>query len=220
MNWNIKKIATLAMLAAIAFVATLVFPKFPIFPDAPYLTLDPKDIVLAITGLIFGPIEALILVVVVCLIEMLTISSSGPIGCLMNVLASAAFVLPPAILYRKMHNIKGAVIGLVLSMISMTIMMVLWNVIATPMYTGAPRAAIIAMILPVFVPFNLIKSGMNAIFTMMLYKPVIIALRKTHLVPESENQEKVSKTNVIILYGVCVVLALSLALVIFLISRG
>ena len=220
MKWNIKKIATLAMIAAIAFISTALFPKIALFPEANFLTLDPKDIILAIGGLIFGPIEALIVVVVVCLVEMVANSNTGLIGFLMNVLASAAFVLPPALIYRKWHTIKGAVIGLILSIVSMTVMMVLWNIIVTPLYTPVPRAAIVAMLIPVFIPFNLIKSGINAVFTMMLYKPIIIALRKTHLVPESENNEKVQKTNVILVYSICGVLALSLILVVYLLARG
>ena len=227
MNWNIKKIATLAMLTAIAFVSTALFPKIALFPSAPYLTLDPKDIVLAITGLIFGPIEAIVVTVVVCLIEMFTISNSGAIGCLMNVLASLAFVLPPALIYKKWHKIGGAVVGLVVSVIAMTVVMVLWNIIITPLYTQIPnmttqqvRSMVIGMLATVFIPFNLIKSALNAVFTMMLYKPIIIALRKTHLVPESENSEKANKTNVIIVYAISGVMALSLIIVVFLLAKG
>ena len=42
------------------------------------------------------------------------------------------------------------------------------------------------MLVPVFLPFNLVKGGMNMAATLLLYKPVVGALRHARLVPESE----------------------------------
>ena len=47
--------------------------------------------------------------------------------------------------------------------------------------------AVAAMLLPVFLPFNLIKGGINAALTMLIYKPVTRALRSAHLLPERED---------------------------------
>ncbi|MBQ8852015.1 MAG: ECF transporter S component, partial [Oscillibacter sp.] len=45
----------------------------------------------------------------------------------------------------------------------------------------------IAKLLPtVFLPFNLVKGGLNMAVILLLYKPVVTALRKAHLVPESK----------------------------------
>ena len=38
------------------------------------------------------------------------------------------------------------------------------------------------MLLPVFLPFNLLKSCLNSAFVLLLYKPLVTALRKTGLV--------------------------------------
>lgn len=180
-----RKLVTLGLLAAIAFVMTALV-HIPLVPEAAYLTYDPKDIILVMAGLIFGPVEALIVTVVVSLIEWVTIGTTGPIGFVMNVFSSCAFAVTAAFIYKKMHNMKGAVIGLVSGMLCMTVVMLLWNYLITPLYTGMPRQAIAAMLLPVFLPFNLIKSGINATLTMLIYKPVVRALRKTHLIPERE----------------------------------
>ncbi len=37
------------------------------------------------------------------------------------------------------------------------------------------------LLIPVFLPFNLMKGGLNAAFTMILYKPVVTAFRCAHL---------------------------------------
>ena len=79
MKLTVKKITTLAMLAAMAYIV-MAFIRIPIMPAAPFLEYDPKDILFVIAGFLFGPIESLIIVVLVCLIEMVTVSTSGPIG--------------------------------------------------------------------------------------------------------------------------------------------
>ena len=37
------------------------------------------------------------------------------------------------------------------------------------------------LLLPVFLPFNLIKGGLNAVIAMLLYQPVTAALRRSRL---------------------------------------
>ena len=50
--------------------------------------------------------------------------------------------------------------------------MLVWNIIFTPIFMGMPRAAVISMLLPVFLPFNLIKAGINCVVTFLVYKPI------------------------------------------------
>lgn len=182
---QIKKISTLAMLVAMAFAVTAVC-RIPLMPAAPFLKYDPKDVIIAIAGFIFGPVEAVIAALLVAALEMVTIGTTGLWGFVMNFLSSAAFVLPSAILYRHRRNIKGALIGLVLGIVCMTGAMMLWNYLITPIYQGMPRAAVAEMLLPVFLPFNALKSTINAVLTLLIYKPVVKALRKAKLVPPSE----------------------------------
>ena len=42
------------------------------------------------------------------------------------------------------------------------------------------------MLPTVFLPFNLVKGGLNMAVTLLLYKPVVTALRKARLVPDSQ----------------------------------
>ena len=82
---------------------------------------------------------------------------------------------------------KGAVIGLILGVISLVIVMLLWNYLITPIYQKMPREAIVDLLLPVFLPFNAVKGGMNLAATLLLYKPVVTALRRAKLIPESDH---------------------------------
>ena len=120
---------------------------------------------------------------VVCFVEMITISTTGPIGLLMNVLSTCAFALPPAIFYQKNKSLRSAATGLILGVVLMTAVMLAWNYIVTPLYMGVPREVVAGMLLPTFLPFNLVKGGLNAGITMLLYKPLSGALKKLPFMP-------------------------------------
>ena len=71
-------------------------------------------------------------------------------------------------------------------MIALTAVMLLWNYLITPIYMNMDREEVVVpMLIPVFLPFNLVKGGLNMALTLVIYKPVVTALRKARLVPES-----------------------------------
>lgn len=184
MNAKTKKLTMLAMLAAIAYLMVALI-HIPIFPAAPFLTYEPKDVVIVIGGFLFGPAASAILSVAVSTIELVTYSATGIWGWMMNILSTVSFACVAAFVYKKKHTAKGAVIGLVIGVVIVTIIMLLWNYFITPIYMGYPREAVAAMLVPVFLPFNLLKATLNTAWTLLLYKPVVTGLRKTGLLPES-----------------------------------
>ena len=52
------------------------------------------------------------------------------------------------------------------------------NYFITPMFMGAPREAVAAMLIPVIIPFNLMKAGINAVITFLVYKRISGFLHK------------------------------------------
>lgn len=189
MNTNTKKFVTLAMLSAIAYVVMAV-GRIPIIPTVEFLKYDPKDIIIAIGGLVFGPLSAFLMSVVVSFIEMVTVSETGIIGLIMNVISTCAFACTAAFIYKHKRTLSGAVIGLIAGSLAMTGIMLLWNYIITPIYMGVPREKVANMLMPIFLPFNLLKSGLNAALTMLLYKPLVKVFRKSNLIPEPEANSK------------------------------
>ena len=184
----VRKLATLGMLAALAYVVMLVL-RVPILAAAPYLKYDAKDVILCIAGFLYGPVEGLILSLLVAALEMVTVSTTAFWGFLMNFLSSAAFVCTASLVYHYRRTLPGAIQGLACGMVVMTGSMLLWNWLVTPIYQGMPRQAVAEMLVPVFLPFNLMKSGLNTILTLLVYKPVTKALRLAKLVPPSKSEE-------------------------------
>jgi len=207
-----RKLTTLAILSALAYVL-MVFGRIPVLTVPPFLKYDPKDVILVIGGFIFGPLSVLMMSIVVSFIEMITVSETGIIGFAMNVLSTCAFACTAAFIYKKLHSLKGAIIGLIAGWIAMAIVMVLWNYIMTPVYlaslsvgfsdmnalsqaVAATRPVVAKMLIPIFLPFNLLKGGLNAAITMLLYKPVRAGLGKSRLLPESAGAKAPSKVNI------------------------
>lgn len=177
-----RKIVALAMLAAMAYVLMLVSHVIP--KVSGILQFDIKDIPIIMGGFVFGPLASVCVSVLVSALEMVTVSTTGPIGLLMNVIASSAIACTASLLYKRWQNIKGAVAGLVAGVLAMTAVMLLWNWLIAPIYMNVPRDMVVSMLIPVFLPFNLLKGGTNAALTLLLYKPLVHALRRMNLAPE------------------------------------
>lgn len=180
MNSKAKKLTMLAMFAAVAFVVMLV-GRIPI-STVDFLKYDPKDIVIAIAGFISGPAAAFTVTVVVALIEMITVSTTGFIGLAMNIISSASFACTASLIYKKNRTLQGAVLSLVAGGLVMVCAMLAWNYLVTPFYMNVTRGQIAAMLLPVFLPFNAIKAILNAVITLVVYKPVSRALLKSGII--------------------------------------
>ena len=174
------RLTLMAMFAAMAYIIMTV-GRFPI-SSVEFLKYDPKDVILVMGGFILGPMPGLLITLAVAFLEMITVSTTGPIGFIMNFLSSAAFLWPATAIYKRRHTLRGAAAGLVLGVLCMTGLMLLWNYFITPYYMGYPREAVAAMLVPVFLPFNLVKGAINAALTMLVYKPVSRALKKSGLV--------------------------------------
>ena len=182
---GVKTMTSLAMLTAVAYVVMYLSKLLP--QVLGFLQLDLKDTVICIGGFIFGPLAAAVIAIVVAVVEMFTVSDTGIIGCIMNVLATVAFCCTASFVYKKVHSKKGAVLGLALGVVALVAVMLLWNYLITPLYMpGFTRADIAAMLPTVFLPFNLVKGGLNMAVILLLYKPVVTALRRARLVPETQ----------------------------------
>ncbi len=182
MNSKTKKLTTIAMLCALTYVVMAVGR----IPVVLFLKYDPSDVIVTLGGFIWGPMTSCIISFVVATIELFTVSDTGIIGWIMNIVQTLSFACVAAVIYKKKHTLSGAVIGLVSGWLVSTAVMMLWNYLVTPIYMGYPREAVVELLLPAFLPFNLLKGGLNASITFLLYKPVITVLRKTGFVPAPE----------------------------------
>lgn len=170
MKVSTKKMAVMAMLAAVSVLLVLIHIPFP---PAPFLEYDPADIPILIGTFAYGPAAGIIITVVVSIIQGFTLSaSSGIIGIVMHILATGSFALVAGLIYQRKKTRKSAILALGLGVITMTVMMALMNLIFTPIFMGTPVETVAGMLLPIIIPFNLMKASINAVATLLLYKAV------------------------------------------------
>ena len=211
MNNQTRKITTIGMLCAVTYVIMAVGR----IPVVMFLKYDPSDVIVTLGGLIWGPMTSCIVSVVVASVEMVTVSSTGILGCIMNIVQTVSFACTASAIYRKKRTMSGAVIGLSAGCITSVLLMMLWNYLITPLYMGYSREAVAELLLPVFLPFNLLKSVLNAALTFVLYKPVITALRKGGYVAMPEKESRRQKRNgmtllAVLLIVTCVLIILAM----------
>lgn len=188
---KIKKLVMSALFAALAYVAMFVTSWIKVG----FLTFDAKDTIITLAGLLFGPLYSLVISLLVALLELITVGDTGFYGFFMNFLSSAVFSTVCALIYKYKKNLKGAIIGLVASILSVTATMILFNLFITPLYLHVEQIVVAQMVPTLFLPFNLTKATMNASLVLVLYKPVSKALKAANVLSArsigSEEQDTV-----------------------------
>ena len=207
---SLRKMVLIAMLAAIAYLI-VAYIRIPVIL---FLKYEPKDVIITIGGFLLGPMASFIISLVVSLVEMVTISETGPVGCLMNLLSTCSFACTATLIYKRRHNLKGAVLGLVAGSVTMIAIMLLWNWLISPLYMGVTRETIAQMLIPMFLPFNALKAGLNSALILFLYKPLTTALRRTRLLPQTEQPRRSTKPGIylfaVLLLATCILFMLVL----------
>jgi len=171
-----SRLAKMALMAAISCVLVLLI-RIP-FPPAPFLVYDPADVPIYITTFAFGPAAGVILTVIVSFIQAFMLGGDFVYGFVMHVFATGMFAVVAGLIYKHKKTKKEAVIALAAGVIIATAVMCVMNILVTPHYMGAPREAVLAMIVPVIIPFNLMKAGLNAVITFFVYKRISGFLHK------------------------------------------
>ena len=172
-GWSTKRIANTALFCAVAAIATL-FIEFPILPGVTFLKYDPSAIVALVAGFAFGPATGAVVSILPYLVHLAT--ESGLYGTFMAIVATLSLVLPASLIYQHDTTHRGAIVGLVVGAVVCLACCILANIVVTPLYMGVSTETVVAMIVPVLLPFNVLKIAINCVVTILVYKPISKAL--------------------------------------------
>ena len=193
-------LAGAGIFAALAYIVALVCEPIP--QVSGFLSIDIKDAIIAIAAFIYGPIVAPIISLIVAAVELVTIGSDTAwYGFVMNFASSATFSTTVSLIYRYRKNLNTALIGFLCAVVSTTGVMLLLNTLVTPIFCeqrGIPFD-VIGHLPTLFLPFNLSKALLNSSVAMLLYKPVINALRSAKIISKGEHKVNFNKNTIIIL---------------------
>lgn len=191
---TIRIMTQIAVLSAISFILMLF--EFPIFFIPNFYKLDLSEVPVLIGTLILGPLAGAIIELIKILLHLAfngTITAG--VGEFANFVIGCALVVPTGIIYKKRKTLKSCIIGLVIGIVTMTVIGSLFNAyVLLPLYSKAimPLDSIIKMgtqlnpnitglstfVLFAVAPFNIIKGILVSVITILLYKRVIPAIKK------------------------------------------
>lgn len=166
--WSTRQLVTMALMCAIGVL--LSFVEFPLLPGVTWLKFDASNMPAMVAGFAYGPAGGIAVGIVTAVIHGLLMADFT--GALMNILVVTCFVLPAALIYKRKRSFGWAILGLVLSTIAGVAAAVVGNLILTPAWLGVPLDAVIAMIIPILIPFNLLKGLLNSVLTLIIYKSI------------------------------------------------
>jgi riboflavin transporter FmnP len=172
----VRRFTQVGVLGAIAFV--FMYVDFPLPPFPAFLKYDPGEVPALIATFALGPASGIAVELVkAALISMFRSGAvGGPFGIFMNLLAGVSLVAVAGSYYRIEPTKAGAVKALFFGGVAMTAVMIIANVVLTPVFYGIPRHQVVALILPALLPFNLVKGAVSSILTYLVYKRVRVLL--------------------------------------------
>lgn len=179
-HFTAPRIAYMAIFTALAFLVT--FLQFPIFPAASFLQLDFSNVFFMIEGFIFGPVEAVISIV---LMQLLCLTKTQTIGAgeVANIIMSIAYIIIPSVGYRFKKGKKWVIIFLVCACVFQVAVSLLVNrFINFPLYgslSGFDGVEYFKKLWPFVVYFNIIKSVGISVIVFLVYKPLSKFIKAT-----------------------------------------
>lgn len=167
-RWSTRSLVTMALLCALGVL--LSFVEFPLLPGVTWLKYDASAVPALISGFAFGPGGGIAVGIVGAAIHGILFADFS--GAVMNMLVVSAFVGPSAWLWCRFGSAPGRVAALAAGCACMVVFAVLGNLVITPAWLGVPLDAVVAMIVPVLVPFNALKAVLNAVLGAAVYRAV------------------------------------------------
>ena len=189
-----RRTAYVGIFAAIA--AVLMYLEFPL-PFAPgFYELDFSEIPVLICSFSMGPVAGVVCEFLKVVLKLLLKGTSTAfVGDLANFVVGCALILPASVAYFANKTKKGAIIGMAVGTVCITVVGSLFNAVyLIPTFSvlfGQPLEVIIGMgtainpsivsvntlVLFAVAPFNLLKGAADSVITFFLYKHIERLLR-------------------------------------------
>jgi riboflavin transporter len=183
-----SRVAVFGAFSAILYVVPVFQIQLPFLPT--FLQLHFDEIPAFIAGFAYGPLTGFFVILIKTLIKLPMTSTLG-VGELSDLIFSSAFVIPSALIYKKMRNMKGVAIGFAVSTVLQLIVSSVLNVYAMlPFYMTVmgfsyssllqacqivnPAITDLGWTYALFAifPLNLIKDGIVIVITFLVYRSI------------------------------------------------
>lgn len=171
MNSTLKKDILATLLGTLAFLIMLLV-SIPVIPTASFLKYDPSGFLLLLSGALLGPACG----VLSCFIKgfLYFITGAGNIfGVTSDFLANIIFIIPTVLVMKRGGgSTKAAAAGCALGTVLATLAMIPINLVVLRLELGLMPDAVMAMMIPAILPFNLLKGVLNSVIYFVADRPL------------------------------------------------
>lgn len=186
---KVRYMTQVGMLAAVATVLMLFEFPLPFVPE--FYKLDISEIPVLLGTFAMGPLAGVMTECIKILLNFVfNGTTTGGVGELANFLIGCSLCVPAGLIYQKMHTKRGALAGLVVGTVFMTLIGCVLNAfVLLPTYAaafGMPLDTIVQMghalnpaingvatfVILAVAPFNLIKGILVSVILLLIYKKV------------------------------------------------
>lgn len=192
------KVITITKVGVLAAIATiLMLFEIPLWFAPSFYKIDLSELPVLLGGFALGPLAGVAIEIIKILLNFVINGTiTGGVGELSNFIIGCSLVVPASLIYKYKNNFKGAVISIIIGIVSMTVVGSFMNyILILPMYSQLglmPMEAIInagnavnknitnleTFVLFAVAPFNLVKGMIVSITTLLLYKRLSKILHK------------------------------------------
>ncbi len=167
---KVNMLVKIGALSAIAFILQFLGSVIGLNVGG-FLTVEISDLPALIGAFALGPVSGVIIEFIKNLLHCM-ITSTGFVGEFANFAVNGVFVLVAGVIYKLNRTRRGAVIAMIVSVITMTVMAMLINYfVMLPLYMkGAEASVKWNLVLYTITPFNFCRGAVIAILTFLLYK--------------------------------------------------
>lgn len=184
-NKKVFNITIVGLMTAIATVIYMVFPEVPIVPGVDYMKVDFSDFPAILTGVIFGPVQGILVEVVKNLIHLTKTTTVG-IGEIMNVVIGSSMILSMSLTVKLFKKIfKSNKINLKIYFLSSAITIVVaiivgWiaNLVFTPIFYNIMDIPLVTETYLAGVWGSTTLNSIKAAFNILPFFPIYFALEK------------------------------------------
>lgn len=186
-NKKNKKIFDLTIVGLMTAIATIIYmgPEIPIVPGVDYMKIDFSDVPAILTGVIFGPVQGILVEVFKNIIHLTRTTTFG-IGEIMNIVIGSSMILSMSLSVKAFKNIfKSNKINLKIFFISSAITIVIaivmgWiaNLVFTPIFYNIMGIPLVTETYLAGVWGSTTLNSIKSAFNILPFFPIYFALEK------------------------------------------
>ena len=184
-NKKVFNLTVVGLMTAIATVIYMVFPEVPIVPGVDYMKVDFSDFPAILTGVIFGPVQGILVEVFKNIIHLTRTTTFG-IGEIMNIVIGSSMILSMSYSVKTFKKIfKSNKINLKIYFISSAITIIIaivmgWiaNLVFTPIFYNIMGIPLVTETYLAGVWGSTTLNSIKAIFNILPFFPIYFAIEK------------------------------------------